>query len=107
MTPDTLVLNAQTCDNILGMINSVDQENKVVALSCIDNVDFSENLTFILILKKEGQATSAEWTEHAPNTSKMLKSIGVNMDTTLTFKKVLEILVERKVPRDHIQFYLD
>jgi hypothetical protein len=104
---EQIALNAETCDNILQMMNSVDGENKVVALSCIDNVDFNKNLTYILILKKQSSASTADWKEFAPNTTKMLTGIGVDVDSVLSYKQVLEILVKRKVPTEDIQFYLD
>jgi len=104
---ENIVLNAQTHDSILEMMNSVDTENKVVALNCVENVDFNKNLTYILILKKQGNANSSEWSEHAPNTSTMLKGLGINIDSSLTWKQLLEILVKRKVSVDDIQFYLD
>lgn len=107
MNPENIVLNRETHDSILGMMNSPDTENKVVALNCIENVDFNTNLTYIMILKRAGNATAAEWQEHAPKASKMLQGLGIKLDTALTWKQVLEILVKRNVPPEDIQFYLD
>lgn len=108
MTPETVTLKADTFDNVLAMLNSVDTENRVVGLSCIDNVDFNTNLVYIMLLKKQGdKATTADWKEHAPKTTQMLTSMGVNMDNALTYKQILEILVKRNVPPEDIQFYLD
>lgn len=110
MTPETnkVTLGKDTFPNILGMLESPDPENRVVALSCIDNVDFNSNITYILILKKEGtKATTHEWLEHAPNASKLLKGMGIELDKALTYKQILETIVKRKVPSEDIQFYLD
>jgi len=106
-SPETIKLTAETHDNIVEMMNSVDLENRVVALSCIENVDFKDNLVYILLLKKQGGASTSEWTTNAPHTCKLLKSIGVNLDTTLTWKQYLEILIKQDTAPDKIQFYLD
>jgi hypothetical protein len=105
--PETIKLTAETHDSIVEMMNSIDLENRVVALNCIENVDFSDNLVYILLLKKQGNATTKEWREHAPHTSKMLISIGINLDSTLTWKAYLEILAKRNTEPEKIQFYLD
>jgi len=107
-SPNTeVILSKDTHDNIVDMMKSVDTENRVVALNCIENVDFNKNLTYILLLRKQGEASASEWKEHAPNTSKMLTGIGINLDSSLTWKQVLEILIKRKTPAEDIQFYLD
>ena len=105
--PETIKLTSETHDNIVEMMNSVDLENRVVALNCIENVDFKDNLVYILLLKKQGGASTSEWTVNAPHTCKLLKGIGVNLDTTLTWKQYLEILIKHETPPDKIQFYLD
>ena len=46
-------LNQSIFENVSAMLASVDPENKVVALSCIENVDFNENIAYILLLKKQ------------------------------------------------------
>jgi len=100
-------IDANAYDNVLKMINSVDTENRVVALTALDNVDFNKSLSYLLLFKKQGNASGAEWAEHAPKVTGMLKGIGINTDSVLTFKQILEIMVKRKVPVEDIQFYLN
>lgn len=107
MKETAVQLNAETHDNIVDMINSVDKENRVVALTCIENVDFNPNLVYILLLKKQGDASSAEWKEYAPNTSGMLKGLGINIEEPLTWKQMLNVMGKQQVPEKDIQFYLD
>jgi hypothetical protein len=107
MNPEQVVLSKDTHDNIVSMMKSVDTENRVVALNCLENVDFNSNLTYILLLRMQGEATQAEWHEHAPNVTKMLKGIGIGNDSALTWKQILNVLIKRKVPAEDIQFYLD
>lgn len=107
MSEEKLVLTTETYDNVLRMMNSPDYENRTVALTCLDHVDFNTNLVHILNLKKEGNATAEEWRSQAPLTSKMLTSIGINLDTILTFKQIQETLIKRNAPIDHIQLYLN
>lgn len=107
MSKQTVQLNEHTHDSVVEMMNSVDTENKVVALSCIENVDFNGNLVYILLLKRQGKATAAEWTEHAPKATGMLKALGVNMEEPVTWKDILDVLIKQKASPDHMQFYLD
>jgi hypothetical protein len=107
MSPEQVVLSKDTHDNIMDMMKSVDTENRVVALNCLENVDFNKNVTYILLLRMQGEATQAEWSEHAPNASKMLRGLGINVDSSLTWKQILGVLIKRKVPAEDIQFYLD
>jgi hypothetical protein len=107
MNPEQIVLNKDTHDNIMEMMKSVDTENRVVALNCLENVDFNTNITYILLLRMKGEATQAEWTEYAPNASKMLRGIGINLESAITWKQVLNVLIKRKVLAEDIQFYLD
>lgn len=107
MNPEQITLNAETHDSILAMMDSPDTENRIVALNCIENVDFNKNLTYIMILKRQGKASEAEWKEHAPKASQMLQGLGIKLDAALTWKQVLELLVKRGVPPEDIQFYLD
>ena len=107
MNPEQVILNKDTHDSIMDMMKSVDTENRVVALNCIENVDFNKNLTYILLLRKQGEASQSEWKEHAPNASKMLTGLGINLDSSITWKQVLEVLIKRKVPAEDVQFYLD
>lgn len=107
MNPEQVVLSKDTHDNIMDMMKSVDTENRVVALNCLENVDFNTNVTYILLLRMQGGATAGEWLEHAPNVSKMLKGLGINSDASLTWKQILGVLIKRNVPSEDIQFYLD
>lgn len=100
-------LNQSIFENVSAMLASVDPENKVVALSCIENVDFNENIAYILLLKKQGKASPEEWRQHAPTAYRLLKESGADVDGVITFKEALNILVKRKVKPVHIQFYLD
>lgn len=104
---EEIVLNAETYDNILSMINSVDKENRNVALSCIENVDFSKNLVYIMMLMKQGNASPEDWKTNAPKIYGMLTASGLDPASVLTYKEIIHKLVERKVPPEDIGFYMD
>lgn len=105
---NSIELNQNTFKNVLAMLNSVDPENNVVALSCIENVEFNENIAYILLLKKMGVKTdNKQWMEHAPTAYKLLKESGADVTGNITFKEALNILVKRKVKPEDIQFYLN
>ena len=103
----TTDLNQETHESMLAMMNSTDKENMVVALNCIENVDFDKSLVYILLLKKFSNASAEDWKSNAPKVSAKLKALEVDVDKPINFKKILQIIVQRKVPKDDIQFYLD
>lgn len=107
MSTEVITLNKETLDNILQMVNSVDQENKVVALSCLDGLDFNTNLVYLLFLKKEGNATGEDWKTHAPQTTKMLQALGVDMNGVITYRMIQDLLLKKQVSVEDFQYYLD
>lgn len=104
---EKLKLEIGTFDNILGMLNSPDKENLTVAMECIENVDFKENLTYIVMLKKISNVTSDIWKTHAPETYKNLERVGATPEKPSTYKDILQIITKYKVPDADIQFYCD
>lgn len=105
--PEKIKLEAKTFDNIVPMLNSPDQENIVVGMECLENSHFRTNLTYILLVKKMSNATADMWKKHAPETTSNLNDIGAPVDRPITYKRMLEIMVEYKVPPADLQFYLD
>jgi hypothetical protein len=63
-------------NNLLNMLNSSDRENAVVALTCIENIDFKLFMLKIMLLYKESKVELGMWKEHAPKAhAKLMKAI--------------------------------
>ena len=96
-------------NSILAMMQSVDEENKVVALTIVDQLSFGDNITKILLLKKHSISSIGLWKENAPNTYKKLMELEEQglLDTSLnlTYKVVLKTIVNMGVSHTDFSFY--
>lgn len=99
-------IDNESYNNLLKMLCST-EEDRVVALSTIDNVDRTKNYCKILLLKKLGQASSAEWKANAPKTCKWIKSNGLDPEEAITYQEIFNILLRRKSSKEELQFLLD
>lgn len=96
-------------DNILSMMRSEDNENKVVALTIVDQIVFKDNVTKILLLKKHSKSSPALWEEHAPKTYEKIKELEekglLDSRKHLTYKVVLKAITEYQVCNEDYSFY--
>jgi len=96
--------------NIITMLRSTDQESGVLALSLIDELDFNNNITAILLLKKYSNSNNSMWQNHAPKTWSKLEGLQkqkhIDLNSTFTYKTILNAITRLKVPVDQIEFYL-
>lgn len=97
--------------NIIDMLRSPDEENKVVALTIIDQIDFKSNITKILLLKKHSESTKKQWVEHAPTIYKKLEELEgdklIDLNKHLTYKQVLSAITQLQVNKEEFQFYMN
>jgi len=95
--------------NILTMMSSEDEENKVVALTIIEGLNFNDNITKILLLKKHSTSTKELWKEHAPIIYKEFEKLSargwIDVNKHLTYKQVLKTIAMLKVSRENFDFY--
>lgn len=99
----------ETFDNILAMLNSKDQENVILGLSCIEELDISSGLVYLLLLKKLGNVTTEMWREYAPKKLMYLSNLnGFNGGPSFipSYREILQVLQKVKVPLKDIKFYL-
>lgn len=103
-----LTMTHERYTNICQMLNSSDVENHTIGLSILEEQPFKENAAFILLIKKEAPVSNKLWETHAPQLYKELKDIrNLDVEKVLTYKSILQALVEIKAPIDQIQFYLE
>jgi hypothetical protein len=95
--------------NIIAMMCAED-EDKMVALTIIDQMNFKENVTKILLLKKHSTSTNALWLKHAPLTYKQLEKLtekdAIDALKHLTYKSILKAMTLMKVPAVEFDFYM-
>jgi len=96
--------------SIILMMCSDDDENKVVALSIIEQLSFKDNVTKILLLKKHSTSSIKLWKEHAPNIHNALQELTdrgyMDVNKHLTYKQVLKTITMMKVPPEEFEFYM-
>lgn len=99
-------LNVVNYKSILSMLNSQDNQDVVVGLTCIENADFKKNSILILFLYKECSCSSTEWTEHARKTFNRIKKITGGASKFVTFKLIFDYMMKIKPSTEDVQFYL-
>ena len=102
------LMTIERFQNVVKMLESPDNENRILALSILEEQDFVGNLAFILLCKKHGHAGNEMWKENAPITFQKMSEIpGLDIEKQFTYKLILEALTKTKAPIPQIQFYLD
>lgn len=94
-------------DTLLGMLNSEDQENVVLALTSLENIEVLPNIVKTLLLRKESAAEVSMWHTHAPTVVNAMKEKGIPFASTVTFKQICEAGVTHKAPKEHIQLLIE
>lgn len=98
-------INAETFETVLSMLNSTDQDNVILGLSCIEEMDAINGLVYLLLLKKLGNVEEEMWKLHASTKLKYIQGIDENKGI-ITYQRILSILRETKVPISDIQVFL-
>lgn len=93
--------------SLIKMLHSSDEENAVVALQCIDHMDFNDNMVTILMLYKKANIPYTFWKEHAPNTVKLLKTCGVSGERVLTYADIMSIMRAKKADAYQLQLFVE
>ncbi len=90
------------------MLESPDEENIIVALTCIENSDFKANIAYVLLMMKESNVAFKNWPQYAPKTMEKYRALGILTEKrTLTYKKILEVILDYKVSVKDIQFFMN
>ena len=101
-----IILKRDTYHQIKSMLESSDEENAVVALTIIENSNFRDNLTYILLLMKEADIKMTLWRDHAKKIIKKYEALNINYGS-LSYKKIMELITEYNAPLSDIQFFMD
>jgi hypothetical protein len=98
-------LERNTFQKIKSMLESPDKENVLMGMSCIENSDFKQNLTYIMLMLKEANVSIDEWKNNAKKTLDLLTSVGIDWEQSITFKVIHKVMEDFEVPESDIKFY--
>ena len=89
------------------MLTSIDQENKVLALSIMNEHDFKTNIMCNFLLYKNTDVYLTLWEEHAAYVLKNIKSYTNSVASNyLTYKDIFNVSKFAKVDSDQLELYL-
>jgi hypothetical protein len=89
------------------MLTSSDEENKVLALSIMNEHDFKTNIMCNFLLYKNTDVYLTLWEEHAPYVLKNIKSYTNSVASNyLTYKDIFNVSKFAKVDSDQLELYL-
>lgn len=101
--------------NLIRMLNSPDEENAIVALECLNNVDFKENMVLIMCLYKNCRHSEKFWIENANAIYNKLKDISMIEDSSsyrhqakaMTNRRILEKAKEHDASNEQIKVFAE
>jgi N-acetylglutamate synthase/N-acetylornithine aminotransferase len=102
-------IETEKYERLKSMLESTDQENLVVAMECIEQVDFRENMTMILFLIKDSNVDPELWKKHAPITTEKffsVFSVGIG-NASLAFSNIMRLMKLYEASIEDWQFYAD
>jgi hypothetical protein len=102
-----IIIDEDTYVNLTKMLGS-SEEDKIVALTNINNLDQKANVIPILFLRKECTRTNLElWKEHADKSIKYQKTLGVDdSNNVIKYKNILAAINKQKVKKEsNIEFF--
>jgi hypothetical protein len=104
MTEKKIKLNSESYASVKAMLESPDEENRVMGFECIENSDLRNGLVYILFLLKEANVPDTEWMDHAKRTVAFLKTL---VSSGLTFRTIIKKLREYQVDSASYEFFIE
>ena len=102
-----ITIDEDTYINLTKMLGS-SEEDKILALTNINNLDQKANVIPILFLRKECTKTNLElWKEHADKSIKYQRTLGVDdSNNVIKYKNILAAINKQKVKKEsNIEFF--
>lgn len=98
-------LDNQKTLNLLGMINSPDEDNHHIALKSLDAFDFDDVDTkgYVLFLYKMGSLPLMKYEESTKAKAFLDEVVGMDL---CTYGKCIQILLDMKVSTEMLNFFL-
>lgn len=92
---------------LLNMLNSPDTENAVVALQCIENMNFDDKIVMIMCLYKTSECSPKMWIDHANKTYNKISHYHLSTMATITYRDILNALKGKTVVQEQIDVFLE
>lgn len=102
-----IIIDEDTYTNLINMLSS-SEEDKIVALTNINNLDQKANVIPILFLRKECTRTNLDlWKEHANKSIKYQRTLGVDdSNNVIKYKNILAAINKQNVKKEsNIEFF--
>ena len=104
---DKLVLNPESYQNLLNMLNGT-YEDKNVALICLNNVNQKKSLIYTLFLRKIGNAPHSMWKDICPKVLRYHGSIGFEpTNNLLKYSNILEVINSQENKEECLNFFFN
>jgi len=108
VTSEKAVIGREDYERILKMLDSSDQGDCSIGLTCIENSSHDQSIVHILLLRMNSVLAGEVWEKEAPKVSKKLKSLGVAMNAPLTLNTLFQsVLPKAGISEEDTQPILD
>lgn len=89
-------INNEAIQNILSLLNSSDEENKIVGLTVInENYCNKNNWLYVLLLKRNSLVSTELWIKHCPKFIKYCTNKNINK-STISFNDIWKEVLNNK-----------
>lgn len=108
MTND-LVLNSETCSNIINMMNSPDKENWTVVEELLNHIDVETNLPYVLMIYKEARTELRRAIFSDKTITKLVQLCSTfNFDGSqqVTYQKIYDEIKNKNVSQESMDYFL-
>jgi hypothetical protein len=103
---DKLVLDAESYDTLLNMFSG-DDEDKILALECINNIDQKKSLIYTLFLRKNANAQYSLWKVNCPKVLHYHGSLSFDPTTnSIRYADILEVIKTQDNKEENLNFFL-
>lgn len=91
-----------TYESLMRIINSDDKENVIVALKCLENLDFSEYMHIILLVIRDANINMDVWKNETPKLYKKLKKRIDISKNILTYEIIFNLLKDNDATNEQV-----
>ena len=103
---DKLVLDIESYDTLLNMFNG-DDEDKIVAFECLNNVDQKKSLVYTLFLRKNANAQYSMWKVNCQKVLDYHGSLGFEpTNNMIKHASILEVIKTQPNKEENLNFFL-
>ena len=106
-----MIFNKEETKNLLGMLQSTDAENSVVAFQALEGVDVKKYLGELIVLYKFGKRNMVIWEKQAPkchkHLAKLLNPFTEDVSSELSTGKCLSAMTANGASNQSIELFME